>query len=69
MLNVSRGGALVRWDCEHFPVGPHVTVVFANHDRGVVHTLRRRAVVIRRAGTGMGLRFVPGRFASGKRAS
>lgn len=59
MLDISEGGAFVSWDCDRFPVGPHVVVVFTKADRDVVRTLRKRAVVMRRFGSGIGLKFIP----------
>lgn len=39
--------------------GPQVTLVFAKRRERVVTTVRRRAVVLRRSGAGLGLKFIP----------
>lgn len=67
MVNVSQGGAFVIWDCDTFPVGPQVSLVFVKRQERVVTTARRRAVVMRRSGTGLGLKFIPARSGGGDR--
>ena len=59
MLDISQHGAFVTWNYDHTPVGPHVVVVFTKAYRSVVRTLRKRAVVMRRFGPGIGLKFIP----------
>lgn len=58
LLNVSKHGALITWDCDRVPVGPQVTLVFVQHNGSLATTLRRKAVVLRRSRDGLGLKFI-----------
>jgi hypothetical protein len=67
-VNVSQGGAFVTWDSDTFPVGPQLILVFVKRQENVVTTVRRRVVVMRRSGPGLGVKFIPARTAEGDRS-
>jgi hypothetical protein len=58
VINSSPGGALIDWGCDDVPLGPHVLLVLVHIQDQVAKTVRRRAVVLRRSGNRLGLKFV-----------
>jgi hypothetical protein len=63
VINSGDGGALIDWGCGEVPLGPHVKVVLVRHSEQVTQTWRHRAVVLRRSGNQLGLKFLLGRGA------
>lgn len=58
VINSSRGGALIDWGRDDVPLGPHILLVLIHDQDRIVRTVRRRAVVLRRSGNQLGLKFL-----------
>lgn len=58
VINSSHGGALIDWGCDDVPLGPHILLVLIHNQDQIVRTDRRRAVVLRRSGNRLGLKFL-----------
>lgn len=70
VVNLSKGGALIAWQSDTLPTSPQIELVVLRDVGKVVRTFHCRAVVLRRSGNQLGLKFVRQPFGvRGRRAA